>query len=187
MSVLYQISSYSTYGFAHVWYNQGVENEPLFLSEFSARLADIDLQSWQENISSSSRLVNYNAIKTLFCTETYLDSLDNLYYRSLLLKLRGCLLPLYFNLGFFNDIPIGDRLCPLCQLSIEDEVHFLLICDHLKHIRVQFLPTFLYINPATCSDKYKSIWRKFDYCLYKSIAKYIHNALEFRTQQLSNL
>ena len=107
------------YEYGHVWFHQSVGNEQLFLLDFSQRLADIDMQSWQESLNSSSGLKNYCAIKTLFSCELYLDKIENSYHRSLLIELRGCMLPLEYTLGFYHNVQLENRLCPLCKSALD--------------------------------------------------------------------
>ena len=38
------------FGFGDVWYNQGVQNESLFLSAFLRRAVDINNQTWKRKI-----------------------------------------------------------------------------------------------------------------------------------------
>ncbi len=56
--------------------------------------------------------------------------------RSLVVKFKTGILPLGIETGRFNDTPIENRLCCICDDALlEDEYHFLLYCDGLKDIR----------------------------------------------------
>ena len=107
----------------------------MFLSEFRQKFKDVSLQIWNEEIRESSRLSNYRLVKINFGIEPYINSIDNLYSRSLLLRFRGGILPLLCNKGVYYSIPWAQRICPLCKLDVETEYHFLLICPKLSTIR----------------------------------------------------
>jgi DNA-binding XRE family transcriptional regulator len=40
--------------------------------------------------------------------------------------------------GRHRKITLANRICPLCKSEVEDEFHFSMICDELKHIRNKF-------------------------------------------------
>lgn len=167
-------------GFGHVWINQGVGNIDIFCKQLSLRLRDIDVQNWHDSLAASDRLTFYNSIKSSLVRESYIDQIDNSYYRSLIIKFRGGLLALSYNTGFFTKTPIDERLCPLCGLCIEDEFHLLLICRHYDTIRRQLLPSFLVINATR--EKFVSVLSNCSLPLYIQIARYLHLALKIRNQ-----
>jgi hypothetical protein len=86
----------------------------LFCRKLSQRLRGIAVQTLREALDSSSRIVFYKSIKIDFIRESYLDQIENSYFRSTIVKLRGGLLSLGYNTGFFNNKPIDQRICPLC-------------------------------------------------------------------------
>ena len=169
-----------TYGFGHVWISQGVGDISLFCNELKQRLHDVDIQAWRESLTSSSRLILYNYIKHDFARESYLEQIENPYYRSLIVKLRGGLLPLLYNTGFYTNTPIDQRLCPACSLLVEDEYHVIVICHKYSSLRRTFLPEILFVNP--CHDKFVSILSHADSSLLISIARFLHRALENHNQ-----
>lgn len=135
-----------------------VANTTLFLNKFTQRLANIDMQTWQESLTSSSRLDVYRSIKSDFNAENYLEEVDGSYFRSLITKLRDGMLPLLQNTGQYNNLPPDKKLCPLCSRSLDDQYHLLLVCDKLKNIRRSILPNSMTVNPT--SEKFRNISRK---------------------------
>ena len=135
-------------GYGYAWLNQGVGNKKMFISDFHQNMKDISMQVWHEELSESSRLSNYNLVKNNFGLESYLNYTNNLYHRSLLTRFRGGLLAIMCNTGVYQSIPWEQRICPLCNLDIETEYHFLLICPILSVYRVRYLPQFVYVNPS---------------------------------------
>ena len=80
-------------GFGYAWLNQGVGNKKLFLLEINQKFKDISLQALNEEIREFTRLSNYRLVKLNFGLEPYLNYIDSLYSRYLLIRFRGGLLP----------------------------------------------------------------------------------------------
>lgn len=59
---------------------------------------------------------------------TYVDKVINLTDRSMICKLRTSSHQLMIERGRHLNIAMEERICPLCNLAIEDEFHFLLNC-----------------------------------------------------------
>ena len=50
--------------------------------------------------------------------------------RSLLAKLRSGTLPLSIEKGRYQQKPLPERVCPVCQTNaVEDEIHSVICCD----------------------------------------------------------
>ena len=50
------------------------------------------------------------------------------YHRSLFAQFRCGILPLQIEVGRYRNISLCDRICPICECSVEDEIHFLCQC-----------------------------------------------------------
>ena len=61
-----------SYGFGHVWLNQGIQDETNFLKVFSQRLKDTYLQGWYSRLDSSDSLTLYSRINSNYDKETYI-------------------------------------------------------------------------------------------------------------------
>ena len=48
-----------TSGFGHVWINQGVGDEKMFITNFKRRLTDIKIQEWCTNVNGMDKLPTY--------------------------------------------------------------------------------------------------------------------------------
>ncbi len=49
--------------------------------------------------------------------------------------------------GRFNDVPIENRLCCICEDQLlDDEYHFLLYCEGLKDIRSKYFAAHTYLE-----------------------------------------
>ena len=42
---------------------------------------------------------------------------------------------LFIEQGRYKQIPVGNRICPLCSLDIEDEIYFFIVCPKLDSPR----------------------------------------------------
>ena len=116
-------------GFGEVWFNQGVGNVKLFMSEFCQRIKDMENQEWRDHVSCFNTLRTYRNLKPSPSLEKYLDSDMPNKYIKLFTKLRGSLLPLECNIGRWNNVPYNERICKFCNLNqVENEYHVIFIC-----------------------------------------------------------
>ena len=71
-------------------------------------------------------------------------------------KLRCGILPIQIEVGRFRGLRECDRICPICKLAVESELHFMFECQAYENIRDEFI-TDTGINPFTSSiDKIKN-------------------------------
>ena len=103
-----------------------------------------DKNVWLKKIWDDRGLINgnklrtYRQFKTSLTTSQYVINLSNREQRSLLAKFRCGTLPLEIELGRFSKpkTPLSDRICKHCNTNnIEDEVHFLTICNLYADLR----------------------------------------------------
>jgi hypothetical protein len=71
-----------------------------------------------------NKLRTYRLFKNNFAFESYLD-LDH-FNRNILIRFRISAHNLEIEKGRHQNIPLNERICKLCKLEIEDEIHFLL-------------------------------------------------------------
>ena len=173
-------------GFGYVWENQHVVNENEFLRSFTQRLQDQFLQKWSDCINNSSKLVLYKQFKPNFGCEYYLDVVTIRKFRNALATFRSGSLGLEIEKGRYPTprIPRHERTCKVCtSQEVEDEYHFLLLCNAYLDIRQKFIPAKFYTAPnkhkfyvlmATRSDKY-----------ILALANYVYYAFEKRKRVLN--
>ena len=125
-------------------------------------------KTWTDTISFKPKLRTYTKFKKDFGTEEYLTGFMSRQQRSLLAKFRGGILPLHVETGQWQNVAWEDRLCKLCnQNCVEDEFHFLCICELYNHQRI-------------------SLFEKVDKFIYllkfenKEVAKYLEFAYNIR-------
>ena len=91
--------------------------------------------------------------------------------------------------GRYDKISRCDRICPVCGLNIEDEVHFLFDCPKYSSIRDDFfnkidnrIPNYRYIPNFTLIIQ---LMNSTDYYLNKQLVLNVSSCLEMRDNLLS--
>ena len=93
-------------------------------------------ERWQLGVTLKPKLRTYITFKDKFDTEEYTKFCVSRRKRSLLAQFRMGVLPLAIETGRFKSVPLEERLCLLCNTGvIEDEIHFLCICNFYHRIR----------------------------------------------------
>ena len=162
---------------------QGPGGDNKFISEFTQRLDDCDLQSWDSEIKHSSKSAFYSLIKPNLKCEDYLKHLEQP-LRYTLASFRCSVHQLNIEQGRQTGIHVSQRLCNICNLgTIEDEIHFLFDCPVLADLRRNFLPKYCHTRPNVVNicRLFGSTDKKTITCL----AQYIRKAFEHRKEILS--
>ena len=94
------------------------------------------LQKWINDIQTKPKLRMYKQFKQDIRVADYVKYGKNRAQRSLIARFRSGTLQLNIELGRFRNIALENRLCEECDTnSIEDEVHFLCICNRYELMR----------------------------------------------------
>jgi len=166
-------------GFFHVWLNQGVENEDLFMSSLKQRAQDIFLQNLNNELHMSSRASTYILFHN-FGYKNYLNSLNINIYRQAFTRLRTSSHRLAVETGRWhkpNKIPRNERKCLSCN-SLEDEFHFLLECPLYKEIRKLHIKKYYWKHPNII--KFSELMSANNNGILKNLGIYIHKSLVLR-------
>ena len=94
---------------------------------------------WTARVTNTIKGNTYSQFKNRISLEPYLSLIRNRKHRVQFSKLRLSDHKLMIELGRHNKIPREKRVCPLCKLGIEDEVHFTLKCQFFQKPRSTFL------------------------------------------------
>jgi hypothetical protein len=82
----------------------------------------------------------YKEVKTNMDAELYVKLNLTSSERSMLAQLRMGILPIRIETGRFTNMKLSDRICQICQeQKVEDEIHFLFICDSYSERRQRFI------------------------------------------------
>ena len=93
-------------------------------------------KEWEASLATKPKLRTYIKFKRVFEVEKYMKVYLTRTQRSLLAQFRLGILPLHVETGRFRGVPLNNRVCNMCtDLFIEDEFHFLCICDFNGDLR----------------------------------------------------
>ena len=123
------------------------------------------ISEWRQSINnplgSSKRGLNklrtYCCFKSDFKVEHYCTLIMPPSHRSALSKFRCGVAPLRIETGRFEQLPVSQRTCPLCNSGeVETEYHVLLHCTTYNDIRVEFFDHMVRTVPNffSISDNY---------------------------------
>ena len=134
------------YGFGYAWENQSVQDLYNFITLFSNRVKDCELQQWSTDSSEMSKLRTYRLIKDCRNEELYLSLPLPRRLRVALARFRTGSHNLEIETGRHHKMRPEDRLCKLCGLvnniiAIEDEFHVLLHCSVYNDLRAMYFGT----------------------------------------------
>ena len=93
---------------------------------------------WKHSHCNSQKLEFYNVFKDSYTPLIYLEVTRKNPNRKTLVKLRISNHKLNIETGRYDKISKCDRICPVCGLNIEDEIHFLFNCPKYSSIRDDF-------------------------------------------------
>jgi hypothetical protein len=171
-------------GFPEAWYNQGVGNVNMFLSQFSQRVRDISIQDWHAQCTEMSKLSYYSSFKTVFECEHYIQEVHVLKHRRALAWLRCCNHNLQVECGRRQGVEKENRLCLLCKSGkVEVEFHFTLVCTFYNQIRDSYLPSKFTRQPN--KHMFTILLSSKNATTVRALAAFIFHAFKLRTAFLN--
>ena len=108
---------------------------PCNMNYASEALHMIDETDWDINRYKSDKLRYYNLYKCSKDPEEYVNFNMKKYHRSIFAQFRCGILPLQIEVGRFRGLDLCDRVCPICNSAVEDEIHFLCQCPYYSDLR----------------------------------------------------
>ena len=165
-----------SYGFGHVWFQQGVGNIDLFLREFRQRLEDTARQTCLASIRESS-LTMYASYKHTLDAELYL-TIKIRKHRVHLARLRTGSNSLAVN-RLRGRIARNERHCKYClNLNIEqleDEYHVVMVCPLYHDIRQRYLSDAVH---NTCLYRYIELMSTTDTSLLARLSIFTYHCMK---------
>ena len=143
-------------------------------------LFENDESDWDISRYKSDKLRYYNLFKSKKEPEEYINLNSNKYHRSLLAQFRCGILPIQIEVGRYRGLDLCLRICPVCELEIEDEIHFLCKCKAYDNFRNALFRNATIDNPEF--PNYDEI-DKFRYLLseqQRSVMKFLSKAISHR-------
>ncbi len=117
------------------------------LDVVKARLMRINREKWWTSAADMPKLRTFQEIYDDQDYKGIVYSHLSRRQRSLVVKFKSGILPLGLETGRFNDTPLENRLCCICEDSLlDDEYHFLLYCEGLKDIRSKHFAKHTYLE-----------------------------------------
>lgn len=154
-----------SYNFHYAWAQQHC-NKSDFL-EFKRVVQDKYIFDWSKAISdvkANAKLRTYCKFKVVFECENYLLCIDDFKLRQCLTKFRISNHDLNIEKGRYLKLDINKRICNKCNLGlVEDEIHFLTVCEYYKDIRLEF---FKLLNTRKIDYVFKDIMQATDIEFY---------------------
>ena len=123
-----------------------INNPKAVIFSIGQTLLDLYIQDWNNRISESFKGKNYSVFKNIISLEPYLIYLPRSFYLPLC-KFRTGNHKLPIETGRWENIPLNERMCILCNLDIGDEFHYLFKCPYFTEERVRYLKPYFYTRP----------------------------------------
>lgn len=136
------------YGYGFVWMNQGVGNVNDFIKAFRQRLIDCTWQKWSDHIQTSERFEMYRNYSSTASLRSYLVLDMGQHLKYITTRFRLGISDLMVHRFRYKTINSNNLICPLCKQTEENEIHFVLCCQGLTHIREIFIRPEYYRQPS---------------------------------------
>ena len=138
----------NTCGFSGIWETQNTVNPKWLTLAISQRLKDQFYQTWTGTVNQASSGTIHRLFKdtsSLACSK-YISLMSNRFCKILMrFRTRNHKLPV--EIGKWNGISLHERICPMCLADIGDEYHYILICEHFRHERINYVKQYYYRHP----------------------------------------
>ncbi len=167
-----------TYGFGHVWLQQGVGDIDMFIKQFKSRVNDMGQQNWHSDVSNSPKLVSYAMFKESLNIEDYLKCGMWRRHQVALCKLRTSNHRLAIERLRYIGVEYQQRLCKYCMnigINVtESEFHFVMVCPLYAQLREQLIGDL--IVPST-QHRFIQLMKNTDEQIMKKLGCFIYNRL----------
>ena len=184
-------------GFGHVWENGGTFSKKRLSHAICEQIKHKYTLFWKKSINgelgnkTANKMRTYCKIKEEYKLEKYLiaNDLDKHKVKTFT-KLRISAHKLFIEEGRYKKIPVEQRVCKLCQVEVEDELHFVMMCNRLSNVRMdyfqklgQIVPEFDYMQ---ISEKFKFILQSKDFDLNNICINFIDHMTREREEYLTD-
>ena len=126
-------------GLAEVWKRQDTGgNKEDWEKLLNQRIQEHEQKRWEGEMKRKTKLRTYIKFKKELRQEKYLEDEDSK-GRRLLARIRSGTNSLRIETGRHNHTPLERRICYMCGVEVEDELHFLMRCVAYEDIRKECL------------------------------------------------
>jgi hypothetical protein len=169
-------------GFGYAWESQSVVNPKLFILQYVQKLKDQFIQTWHSRCMENAKLNFYVLYKNNFNIEKYVTAIDIDKFRRCYASFRSSSHSLMIERGRHYSVEREHRVCPYCEITIEDEFHFLLMCPLYTDLRKKYIPMY-YVEYPTI-DKFCNLICLDNTFIIRNIAMFIFHSLKLRREFL---
>lgn len=179
-----------SYNAKHLIHDMGcpelfMNTSPCNMTHVKTVLKDSESTDWDIRRYKSDKLRYFNLYKYDMEPEEYVMWNVSKHKRSLFAQFRCGILPLQIEVGRFKNIQLRDRICPVCNQAVEDEVHFLCECSKYSDYR----NTLFYAASLQCNVfMYLDALDQFVYLMsnmQKEVMNFLMSAVSRRTNCIS--
>ena len=173
-----------TFHVEHTYATKGIFK----IDDIIQKCSELMLTEWRHQILTKPKLRTYTKFKTEFVVEPYITRNVPKYSRSLYAQFRSGILPLHIETGRYANIrdphtgkhrkmSPNERLCNICKFDhVEDEKHFILICNKYEEER-----NTLFQHCSQSNDNFRNLTEdeKFTYIIkneWRAALNYITDA-----------
>ena len=158
---------------------------PCNIDYVKQKLFESEQSHWKDNLTHKPKLRTYIRLKDNLKTANYVKTHLSGGERSVLAQIRCGILPLHIETGRFNNTPLEERLCTMCNNDdIEDELHFIFDCDKYTAERTQL---FHLLRPRISDfddlNNYDKFARMCDVCP-RQFSKYLYRTFRIRKDEI---
>ena len=168
------------YGLGYAFNTSDQLNAKVFPMIFKQRIIDTFVQQWHVSIDTSTMLDFYKCFKHTLEYESYLDILPYS-LRCILSKIRLSCHPLRVQTGRYapNRIARNERICLYCDSGdIEDEYHFICVCNKFSEVRKKYIKKFYFIRPSMF--KFIQLLNSSNKMLIRNLCIFVKESLKLR-------
>ncbi len=118
------------------------------LKDAIERLKNIEMDTWKRHVVTQPKRRTYRMYKHDLCTEEYVKMNLTGTTRSFIAQFRIGILPLHIETGRFVETKPEDRICFICNMEPETEIHFMFKCPLYMHFRNHWLQKVINLYPT---------------------------------------
>ncbi len=111
-------------------------------------LKNIETDTWNRHLVTQPKLRTYRMYKHDLYTEEYVKINLTRTTRSFIAQFRIGILPLHIETGRFVGTKPEDRICFICKMEPETEIHFMFNCPLYMHLRNRWLQKVINLYPT---------------------------------------
>ena len=168
------------YGFGIVWESQCVGRQDVFIKCFKQRLIDCAGQEWHSSLDTRELFTTYSLYKRDIGQEYYLLNVYNFWHRRSLTRFRFGMSEINGRFLQFNrNATESSKMCPVCKIVKETEIHMMFVCPLYDDLRTELIPQKFYRRPSAAS--FSILVASPIKCLNAKVAEFIYRALKLRT------